>query len=237
MKRLSLLIIATIISSQGVFSKVKSVEIRMHKGAYYDVFAYTENNDTINLTQFEQWVNLTDLKINPDSTFFFYRYKRKGKSYRLVTYEFKSLKKLSEIVPGYGGDFEWNLNNQILHSWGCGTNCTNLRIYDSTLKEIFFTFSSGGFIYSPNKTRIAQLSMHYNYIWIFDLNSLNVNKSPNGYSQEIKHEIDWGLYKFKTNDIIVFNNITSQNIDLSMVNWVKLNPKSIGQFYEREIKK
>lgn len=44
-------------------AQTNSIEIRMHKKAYYDVFAYLKNGDTINLTQFKPWTKLTDLKI------------------------------------------------------------------------------------------------------------------------------------------------------------------------------
>ncbi len=203
----------------------------MHKRAYYDVFAYTVNKDTINLTQFEPWVELRDIKVSPDSSYFFYRYRREGKAYSLVTYELESLKKVSEIVPGYGGSFEWNSKNQILHSWGCGTNCTNLRVYDFNLETIFFTLSSGGLEYSPDKTRIAQLSMQYDQIWIFDLNTINKDKIPKGYTQEIKHNIDWDFYNFKSNDVIILDHISSHNIDLNKIQWTRINPETIGQFY------
>tara|TARA_R110002111_G_scaffold243685_1_gene305695 strand:- start:18 stop:701 length:684 start_codon:yes stop_codon:yes gene_type:complete len=220
----------------SVFSQIKKLEIRMHNKAFYDVFAYSDNNDTINVTQFDPWVELRDLKVSPDSTYFFYRYKTEGKAYRLVTVNLKSLKKVSEIIPGYGGDFEWNLNNQILHRWGCGTNCANFRVYNSNLEEIFFTLSSGGFIYSPDKTRVAQFNMQYDRIWIFDLNTLNENKIPFGYTQEIKYDINGDYYKFKTNDVIVIDSRPSHNINLVNIQWVKLNPESIGEFYKREMK-
>lgn len=220
----------------SVFSQIKKLEIRMHKSAYYDVFAYSNNNDTINVTQFDPWVELRDLKVSPDSSYFFYRYKTNGKAYRLVTVELKSLKKVSEIIPGYGGDFEWNVKNQILHSWGCGTNCANFRVYNSNLEEIFFTLSTGGFIYSPDKTRVAQLSMQFDQVWIFDLNTLNENKIPFGYTQKIKHDINWDYYKFKTNDVIVIDSKPFHNINLLNIQWTKLNPETIGEFFKREMK-
>ncbi|MCT4639472.1 MAG: hypothetical protein N4A72_17335 [Bacteroidales bacterium] len=231
MKRVILTISILLVLSISVLSQVKKLEIRMHNGAYYDLFAYSNNNDTINITQFEPWVEVRDLIVSPDSTYFFYRYKREGKAYRLVTYKLESLKKVSEVIPGFGGHFEWNIRNQILHSWGCGTNCANLRVYNSALKEIFFTLSSCGFIYSADKTRVAQLSMLADQIWIFDLNTLNKNKIPNGYTKKINHNLNWDYYKFSTNDEIVIDSIPSHNIDLTKIKWVKLDPETTGQFY------
>ncbi len=236
MNRLTFLVSILLILPISVFSQIKKLEIRMHKQAYYDVFAYSENNDTINVTQFEPWVEIRDLEVSPDSTYFFYRYKRKGKTYRLVSYEIKSLKKVSEIIPGFGGSFEWNNINQILHSWGCGTNCANFQVYNSSLKEIFFTLSSSGFIYSPDKTRVAQLNIHYNQIWIFDLSTLNESRIPYGYTQKIKNSINWDIFRFKTNNVIVIDSSTSHNIDLVNIQWIRLDPETIGQFYKREIK-
>jgi len=213
----------------------RSVKIKLHRGALYDVFSYLENGDSVNLTQFkEPWVDITNLTLSPDSSLFFFRYKKLGKAYRLALYDFQTFEKLDVIVPGFGGSFEWNSNNQIIHRWGCGTNCANLRVYNSALKEIFFTLSSGGFELSPDKTLVSQFSMHFDRIWIFDLNTLNRHSIPMGYTQSIDHPIDWDYFSFRSNELIILDHLPAHNIKLRFVEWRPLDPDTIGQYYLRE---
>lgn len=233
MKRKFLPLICLLLVHVASIARTKNLEVKFHGRAYYDVFAYQDNGDSINLTKFDSWISIKDLKISPDSSYFFFRYKEEGKAYRLVTYHFDSLYILKEIVPGYGGSFDWNEKNQILHSWGCGTNCANLRVYNKELNEIFFTLSSGGFEFSPNKTKVAQLNMQYDQIWIFDLKTLDENHIPHGYTQKLDLEINWDIYRFETNELIIFNKQPKNNLNLLKINWVKLNPETIGQFYRR----
>lgn len=37
---------------------------------------------------------------------------------------------LADFAPGYGGDLRWTLGDKVLHSWGSGTGCQNIRVYD-----------------------------------------------------------------------------------------------------------
>ena len=37
---------------------------------------------------------------------------------------------VSDFVPGFGGRLQWTYGDKILHSWGCGTDCQFIRVYD-----------------------------------------------------------------------------------------------------------
>lgn len=176
MKKSILLTVISVTFTLCSYSQKTTLEIKMHKGAYYDVFAY-KNNDTINITNFKPWIEIQGLKINKDSSLFFFRYKEKGKAYRLVTYNLKTLEKIAESVPGYGGMFEWNSKDYIVHSWGCGTNCANLKIYDKQLTEQFFTLSSGGFIFLCNYDYVVQVGFHEKRLWFISLSSFESSKA------------------------------------------------------------
>jgi len=49
---------------------------------------------------------------------------------RLKVFRVDDGKLLADFVPGFGGQMRWTLGDKILHSWGCGTNCQNIRVYD-----------------------------------------------------------------------------------------------------------
>lgn len=242
MKTLLITLLITLISL-FTLGQNKSVNIQFHHGAYYDVFVQQEGKK-INLTRFKSWERIKDLKVSPDKKYFFFRHKAdKGGAFRMTMYDFKSLKKIAEIVPGFGGDFEWNSQNQILHSWGCGTNCSNLRVYNSKLKEIFYTLSTGGFEYSPQKNVIVQMSMNLKKFWVFDLGNLN-NGSVKGFQDTLGFTSQgerFYLWSLKFADDYTFQiyppeNSTSTEVlkyDLNQLKWTTIKPEEIGEFYKR----
>ncbi len=225
MKKLLQLI--ALLTSFLLHSQTKKAAIKFHDKVFYDVFVYT-NSDTINITKFKPWVEIKDLQISSNNNYVFFRYKPKGKAYKLVCYELNTLNKIAEITPGYGGTFKWNKQNQILHTWGCGTNCANLRVYNTQLEDVFYSFSTGGFKFSPDKTKVAQLNLTQNQVWV-------VNLSPNGFSRgftkKIHHDINWNTFGFQTNDLLVLSNNPKSNINLSNLKWVTLSPEQINSFY------
>jgi len=202
-----------------------------HHQVYNDIFVI-EDSDTVNLTKFNSWQEIVDFAISPDNKYCFVRHKpnTKNTSYRLALYNIKTKKLVKEIVPGYGGIFEWNKHHQIIHSWGCGTNCANLRVYDLQLKEIFFTLSSGGFKFSPEKNFVVQFNMQGTKFWVFDLSSLKKSTKPLTFLSEIDFEYEWQDFQFKNEFELILFNRPLKNINLKNVKWSEINPKDIGEF-------
>lgn len=214
------------------------IERKWHHQIYNDIFVM-KGNDTTNLTKFQPWENIVDFEVSLDSSYCFVRHKpnKPNTPYLLTLYNLKTFQKIKEIIPGYGGDFKWTNNSQIIHSWGCGTNCANVRLYDLQLKEIFYTLSSGGFKYSPEKNFLVQLSMHGDKIWVFDLRSLKTNTIPKAFTTKIEMDYNWDDFQFSTEFEIIISNadrsIVLKRIDLNNVVWTNIDPKEIGEFYER----
>ncbi|WP_196892050.1 hypothetical protein [Aureivirga marina] len=171
----------------------KNVSIEFHDNAYYDVFI-----GDVNLTNFKPWEQVLDLKVSPDKRYFFFRHKEdKGKAYKLTLYDFQTQKKIAEITPGFGGSFEWTMNNKIIHRWGCGTNCANFRMYDLSLNEIFFTLSSGGFLESPKKDILVQFGMRGKDFWIFDLRSIQEDQSVKIFHKKFSERDEMNIWSLK----------------------------------------
>ncbi len=197
-----------------------TVQSIWHHQAYNDVFVI-EDGDTVNLTKFNQWQEIVDFALSPDSVYCFIRHKPnvKNTSYRLALYHIKTKKLVKEIVPGFGGDFVWNNHHQIIHSWGCGTNCANLRVYNLQLEVIFSTLSEGGFKFSPEKNFVVQLNMSGAKLWVFDLKSLKKHSNPLTFIAEIDFEYDWEDLHFADEYTLAFENRRPKAIDLKGVDW------------------
>ena len=39
---------------------------------------------------------------------------------------------MGDFSPGFGGELQWTLGDKIVHTWGCGTSCHTVRVYDIT---------------------------------------------------------------------------------------------------------
>jgi protease II len=226
--------ILTLIFVNGLCLGQVTVHQSWHRQIYHDVFII-KDGDTVNLTKFDSWQEIVGFALSPDSNYCFVRHKpnTKNTSYRLTLYNARTKRLVKEIIPGYGGIFLWNNNHQIIHYWGCGTNCSNLRVYDLNLKEIFFAPSTGGFKLSPEKNFVVQLSMTGKKIWVFDLISLKKSSSPLTFSTVIDFDYDWQDLQFSTEYELVFLNRTSTIINLKAVDWVETDPENVGEFYER----
>jgi len=240
MKKLLLLLHIFIGLSPSLHAQVNMLEIKMHKGAYYDVFANTVEGETINITKFEPWVELRDLKVSPDSTYFFYRYKKEGEAYRLVVHKLVTLEKVAEIVPGYGGLFEWNQSNFIVHRWGCGSNCSNLRVYNHELVEEFFSLSGGGFIFLDQYNYVIQFSYYHDQFWLMELFDFQSKKVHCYESEVLNKDMEYAYDSFKLSAkerklSYSLSQRISTEISLDSIPFRWVNPKEFGEFYERDM--
>ena len=215
---------------------IAQIEIKRiwHDQVYNDIFIIKQS-DTINLTKFKSWTEIVDYQLSLDSNYVFVRYKpnKPKTAYRLALYNTKDYKKIIEIIPGYGGTFSWNSNNQITHIWGCGTNCINLRVYNIHLEEILYTLSSGGFKLSPDKNIVVQFNMEGNKIWIFDLKTIDEKYSVNTCIININHEYQWQDFQFIDNYNILISGKAKTEIDLSDVKWKRMKTIETGEYYEK----
>jgi hypothetical protein len=238
------IILFAILSISCTRSQSKEVKIKFHDQVYYDVFVFQDGSET-NLTNFNSWENVTGLTISPDSNYFFFRHKPdKGEAYQLCLYNLKTLKKINEITPGFGGSFDWNELNQIIHWWGCGTGCSNINIYDLKLNKLFFSLSSGGFELNPKKDILIQFNMTGTKFWLFDLR-IN-DKGLQGFTdtahyinteEKIKFDL-WSLkfiddYSFQIYPPAEAGSSEVLNYNIENLNLIPLKPEDTNEFYER----
>lgn len=196
-------------------------------------------SERVQLTHFKDWHFIEDVQLSSDAQFLFIRHKAGNqRAYRLRTYNLNEHKLIAEIIPGFGGSFQWNNNHQIIHYWGCGTNCANLSVYDKHLVEVFSTLSSGGYAFNPLKDIIIQFSMNGGQFALYDLNSLKdknlkgftytISRSP---EREWTHRI-WSLeftddYIFRIQPTAYANSIEPLIFDLKIMQLTPISPGGV----------
>jgi hypothetical protein len=101
------------------------------------------------LTHFKQPTEIWACELSPDERYALV-WHMSYPPLRISIYRTDTRKRVSQFVPGYGGGLSWTKDNTILHSWGCGTECNEMAVYDvhgKTIAEVGFS----GFDESPDQ--------------------------------------------------------------------------------------
>jgi hypothetical protein len=78
-----------------------------------------------------------------DGRFAFVWHRGSRPGLRLGIYDLRSASKTAEFAPGFGGDLHFTPGDNLVHSWGCGTNCANFAVYDPRGRRLLADVSSG----------------------------------------------------------------------------------------------
>lgn len=70
---------------------------------------------------------------------------QRSKYYTIKLIDLTTGKVMIEFQPGYGGHISWFGNSHFFYSWGCGSNCSNYRLYALNGKIIFSGAGGSGF--------------------------------------------------------------------------------------------
>ncbi|MGC4086571.1 MAG: hypothetical protein QM756_01500 [Polyangiaceae bacterium] len=62
---------------------------------------------------------------------------------RLSIYDLLRETRLVEFSPGFGGELHFTPHDNIVHTWGCGSNCASFRVYDLYGRQIVNGGTSG----------------------------------------------------------------------------------------------
>ena len=74
---------------------------------------------------------------------------------RLKIFRINDGKMVADFVPGFGGQLQWTYGDKIFHSWGCGTNCQTIVVYDI----------AGGTLHSDAVSGIIMTSRGYYIVY------------------------------------------------------------------------
>jgi hypothetical protein len=55
----------------------------------------------------------------------------------LSIYNLRTLELIKELEPGTDGHLQWNMDNNILHTYGCGSGCMEAKLYSVKGETLF----------------------------------------------------------------------------------------------------
>jgi hypothetical protein len=98
----------------------------------------------VNLTNFSNPHHIYAYEMSPDQKFVFVWHEDNTPRV-LSIFDLQEMKLVKNLSLGFGGDVEWNQENNIVHVYGCGSGCMEARVlnidgsykfaYDSNGKE------------------------------------------------------------------------------------------------------
>ncbi|RHX92374.1 hypothetical protein DLM75_04045 [Leptospira stimsonii] len=168
-----LFVIFLLFEIKAVFAHVY-LEARFSSADRQNVYL-VQGKNTYRLTNFEPWETIEKIDLSDDKNLAYVWHRpATSASRKLTTYDLKHRREIATIVPGFGGQFRWLPNNMIMHDWGCGTNCYNIKFYDPALKvtelpKVSISDTFGGYLISPNRKLLVIWSMANDEYSIIDL--------------------------------------------------------------------
>ncbi len=99
----------------------------------YDVEAtlvrVSRGSDEIFRYPFDRPQHIHDVEVSP-SGYYVYLWHSPKPPRRLKIFRLTDKKLVADFVPGYGGALLWTTGDKLMHTWGCGTACQSIRVYD-----------------------------------------------------------------------------------------------------------
>lgn len=192
---ISLLVATSIVGAKtSVIAKKK-----FHDSNKCDVFIYKHGN-AINITTYPSWENIIDFGVSADENYLFVLHRADSqRSNMLSIYNIEKKRLIAKIKPGYGGEFRWITGNHIFHTWGCGTNCYSVVVYDSLLLSIplpkmNLDDMSGYCTVSPGNKNAIFVSMHNDNYSVIDFTTMTEIETGRfrdaGAIQDVKYKND-----------------------------------------------
>lgn len=119
------------------YSPDQKLKIIEDKKNIKDVF-YFANGKWTNLTNYERPNTIYDYKMSSNGRYAFVWHMER--SPRLLTiYDLNRLLLIRTLKLGFGGELRWNIDNDIVHVYSCGSGCSAAKVIDlmgTTLFEI-----------------------------------------------------------------------------------------------------
>jgi hypothetical protein len=89
------------------------------------------------ITHFKPWETVDQIVLSPDEKRLLISHRgNKAPKYELSVLEMSTFTITNSVAPGFGGELFWTKSGNVLLEWGCGTECANFRLYDSSLVQI-----------------------------------------------------------------------------------------------------
>ncbi len=94
------------------------------------------------LERFPAPVGVRASEVSPDGRRAFVWYNEDRRPLKLAIYDLAARRRTARFAPGFGGDIHFTPGGNLVHDWGCGTNCANFRVYDPAGRTVLEAVSS-----------------------------------------------------------------------------------------------
>ena len=123
--------------------------LKASKGLW-PVVTYCRNKRCRTVRRFRAPTAIRRLRLSPSGKLALLWYRPDGQPFRVAIHRLGSGARLADFSPGFGGSIDWTPGNALLHFWGCGTQCANLRVY-TVLGKVTTAAFSNGILVSPSR--------------------------------------------------------------------------------------
>jgi len=82
-------------------------------------------------------------EVSPDEALAFVWHQGERPSLRLSIYDLRAQTRLVEFTPGFGGELHFTPRGNLIHTWGCGSNCHSFATYDRRGRIVLSGGASG----------------------------------------------------------------------------------------------
>jgi len=140
-------------------SQGQKLKVRENKDHVKNVF-YFKKGKWHNLTGFDEPHQFFAYKVSPGNDYAFVWHTMKYPRV-LSIYNLRTLELIKELEPGTDGHLQWNMDNNILHTYGCGSGCMEAKLY-SVKGETLFSVGGSPVEVSPSGRFLA----HFTTNWV-----------------------------------------------------------------------
>ncbi|MEL6674542.1 MAG: hypothetical protein AAFR61_20195 [Bacteroidota bacterium] len=104
-------------------------------------------------------------------------------------------------------------------------------MYNLALGEIFFTLSSGGYEFSPDKNLVVQFNMQADTFWVFDLTTIEADAFVQTYTHKLPQPNIWEQVQFLDNRSIRIDLDEPLTLQLNQLAWERKKSIDIGEYH------
>jgi len=102
------------------------------------------------LERYPEPISVQATEVSPDGHWAFVWYYTARPPLQLSIYDLRTMRRTARFAPSRGGEMHFTPGGNIVHDWGCGTNCAVFALYDVLGKKLL-TVGSSGIDISPTR--------------------------------------------------------------------------------------
>jgi hypothetical protein len=125
-------------------AEAKGAKIRLAKRLWGtgEVHLVEGHRDRL-LERYREPISVESTEVSLDGRLAFVWYREARLPLQIAIYDLRSMKRTARFSPGFGGELHFTPGGNIVHRWGCGSNCAELSVYDVHGKHVLDAGGTG----------------------------------------------------------------------------------------------